>query len=186
MRYDAAHKQRSRDRILEAARSLFRVRGFDGASIDQVMKAAGLTRGAFYAHFDSKADLVEHVLAIEPGLVREVREAADLPKVREALLHYLDTSERENVATGCPLVAHPVDVLRGTPEQRDSYRARLTELIGGIDTALGHATPSDEATHIALLCVAGGLLRSAVGPSDMADRIERLCRHAVSDALTAL
>ena len=69
MRYSPEHKEQSREKILEAARQLFRSRGFEGASIDQVMHAAGLTRGAFYAHFTSKDDLVRQVLAIEAGLL---------------------------------------------------------------------------------------------------------------------
>ena len=47
MRYSSDHKEKSKERILEAGRRLFRQHGFEGASIDEVMNAAGLTRGAF-------------------------------------------------------------------------------------------------------------------------------------------
>ena len=47
----------NRQRILEVAGQLFREKGFDAVSVAVVMKAAGLTHGGFYGHFDSKDDL---------------------------------------------------------------------------------------------------------------------------------
>ena len=51
------HKDRIRQRILDRSAELFRKRGFEGVSIDNLMAAADLTRGGFYAHFSSKSDL---------------------------------------------------------------------------------------------------------------------------------
>ncbi|WP_240207458.1 TetR/AcrR family transcriptional regulator [Vibrio sp. CyArs1] len=56
------HKQESRDRILNSAILLFFQFGYEKVSIDNVMKKAGLTRGAFYAHFSSKAVLYHQSL----------------------------------------------------------------------------------------------------------------------------
>jgi AcrR family transcriptional regulator len=50
-------KAKSRDQILKAAIDLFSRYGFDKVSIGQIMKAAKLTHGAFYAHFESKEAL---------------------------------------------------------------------------------------------------------------------------------
>jgi TetR/AcrR family transcriptional regulator, transcriptional repressor for nem operon len=36
---------------------MFRERGFENVSVSEVMKAAGLTHGAFYAHFGSKESM---------------------------------------------------------------------------------------------------------------------------------
>src|SRR5215213_8299344 len=63
MRYGKDHKQATRQRILEAAGRRFKRDGIDGAGVAAVMSDAGLTNGAFYAHFASKEDLVAHVLA---------------------------------------------------------------------------------------------------------------------------
>src|ERR671923_2328747 len=63
MRYTKDHKQASRQRILEAAGRRFKQDGIDGAGVAAVMSDAGLTNGAFYAHFTSKEDLVANVLA---------------------------------------------------------------------------------------------------------------------------
>lgn len=48
---------RTRERLLEAARRVFAQRGFYGASLEAVAEEAGLTKGAVYSRFTSKADL---------------------------------------------------------------------------------------------------------------------------------
>lgn len=57
MPYTREHKSRSKERILESATELFCRFGFDKVSINQVMKLARMTHGAFYAHFESKEAL---------------------------------------------------------------------------------------------------------------------------------
>src|SRR5881397_3282642 len=63
VRYSKDHKQETRQRIVEAAGRRFKEDGVDGAGVAAVMSDAGLTNGAFYAHFKSKEDLVANVLA---------------------------------------------------------------------------------------------------------------------------
>ena len=50
-------KAETRARLLEAAADVFARRGFVAASVDEVAEAAGFTKGAVYAHFDSKEEL---------------------------------------------------------------------------------------------------------------------------------
>ena len=50
--------------ILESAMAQFKAQGFNGASIRQICKDAGVTNGAFYSHFESKEDLFEKL--VEP------------------------------------------------------------------------------------------------------------------------
>lgn len=183
MRYSAVHKEQSRDRILEAGRTLFRERGFDGASIDQVMNAAGLTRGAFYAHFDSKDDLVRQVLGIEAGLVKALRTAAatDVPKATgvAALENYLDPSQRINNATGCPLVAHPVDAIRGGADRTSGYTGHLRSLIESVQSVLGGEGSRNEAVLVSVLAVGGALLSAAADDGQLADLIEEVCADEI-------
>ena len=47
-------KERTRERLLEAARQVFARAGYGGASVDAVAETAGFSKGAFYAHFGSK------------------------------------------------------------------------------------------------------------------------------------
>jgi AcrR family transcriptional regulator len=66
MRYRPGHKSRTRERILATARKLFETRGFAEISIEDVMRACGLTRGGFYAHFSSKAELYREATGRSP------------------------------------------------------------------------------------------------------------------------
>jgi TetR/AcrR family transcriptional repressor of nem operon len=52
----------TRDRLLKAAKELVMSKGFAGMSIDDVLKATGLTKGAFFHHFKSKADLADQLM----------------------------------------------------------------------------------------------------------------------------
>lgn len=62
MPYSKAHKEKTKNSILASARTLFSAKGFDAVTVNDVMHHCGLTRGAFYAHFDSKAELYRQAL----------------------------------------------------------------------------------------------------------------------------
>src|SRR6266567_8173649 len=65
VRYGREHKQVTRRRIIEAAGHRFKADGINGSGVATLMSDAGLTNGAFYAHFASKDDLVATVVAEE-------------------------------------------------------------------------------------------------------------------------
>lgn len=62
MPYTKTHKNKTRERILDSSFRLFAIKGFEGVTIDDLMKNCGLTRGGFYAHFTSKAELYSESL----------------------------------------------------------------------------------------------------------------------------
>src|SRR5260370_14896599 len=62
MRYEKGHKDTTYDRILEGAARQFRQEGIAGSGLAGIMSEAGLTNGAFYAHFSSKSEMVEKSL----------------------------------------------------------------------------------------------------------------------------
>src|SRR3954463_2798635 len=107
MRYSKDHKQATRQRILEAAGRRFKQDGIDGAGVATVMSDAGLTNGAFYAHFSSKEDLVANVLADQLRAQRQSFDAQDPDRAGlEAFIRaYLSPEHRDNCADGCPSAA---------------------------------------------------------------------------------
>lgn len=62
MPYTQTHKNNTREKILDSSFKLFAINGFQGVTIDDVMSSCGLTRGGFYAHFKSKAELYREAL----------------------------------------------------------------------------------------------------------------------------
>ena len=63
MRYGKENKESTRRRIIESAGRRFKQDGIDGSGIATLMNDAGLTNGAFYAHFASNDDLVATAVA---------------------------------------------------------------------------------------------------------------------------
>ncbi|WP_307793885.1 TetR/AcrR family transcriptional regulator [Actinotalea soli] len=71
----------TRARILDAAAAVFAEKGLNGATVDDLVSAAGYTRGAFYSNFSTKEDvfyaLYEKQSALMVGLVRDAVQAGD-------------------------------------------------------------------------------------------------------------
>src|SRR5258706_9366829 len=63
MPWNKEHKGATRERILESASSAIRGRGVAGVGVKDVMDAAGVTHGGFYAHFGSKEEVVADAFA---------------------------------------------------------------------------------------------------------------------------
>ena len=128
----------NRRRILEAASSLFRDRGFDAVSVAEVMKAAGLTHGGFYGHFSSKDELVAktlvHVLAADAG------GSGAFPAYVGA---YLSPRHRDNPAAGCPTAGLAAAIRHQTPAARAAMTEGLRSQIARLETALPEVPPED-------------------------------------------
>lgn len=127
----------NRARILEAASSLFRARGYDAVTVADVMKAAGLTHGGFYGYFKSKDDLIAQTLAHvfaqgEAGGVDLARYAAG----------YLSPAHRDNVAGGCPAAALGAETARQTPEARAAMADGLKQQIRRFSAGLAGEDPA--------------------------------------------
>ena len=95
-RYDAEHKAGTRRRIIESAGRRFKQNGIDGSGVATLMTDAGLTNGAFYAHFELKDDLVANVVADQLATQRAV--LASLPEGRAALEEFVATTSRRIIA----------------------------------------------------------------------------------------
>lgn len=76
-RTQAERSEATTEQLVTAARKLFATKGFAATSIDDIVNAAGVTRGAMYHHFRSKEDLFEAVFKREHFAVGErVKQAA--------------------------------------------------------------------------------------------------------------
>jgi AcrR family transcriptional regulator len=76
-RTQAERSEATRDALIEAARALFAERGYAGVGTEEIVRAAGVTRGALYHHFEGKRDLFEAVYErIEAELAERIATGA--------------------------------------------------------------------------------------------------------------
>jgi TetR/AcrR family transcriptional regulator, transcriptional repressor for nem operon len=142
LRYAKDHKQATRKRILEAAGRRFKKDGIDGAGVAAVMSDAGLTNGAFYAHFKSKEDLVANVLADQ--LHAQCQSLGALPPGKAGLevlvRRYLSPEHRRQHADGCPSAALLDEVVRRPAATKKVFTG---EAIGIVDEIASRLDPAD-------------------------------------------
>jgi AcrR family transcriptional regulator len=182
MPYTAEHKERTRRRIVQSARRLFNRRGFNGVSIDEIMAEAGLTRGGFYNHFNTKeelyAEVVQEVLACrETGEANAA--AGTRPRVTggEFVSAYLSQAHFEDRDNGCPLMALPSDVARGGEPVRRAYRQVLEYMVGHLQAQLPGANTRERALAVAALCIGGMAVARAIDDVKLAHEIREAARN---------
>jgi TetR/AcrR family transcriptional regulator, transcriptional repressor for nem operon len=192
MRYGADHKSGSRNRILRAAAQQIRMKGPNKIAVSEVMTAAGLTHGAFYAHFSSKDDLVAEAVAVmfadasqrASGLEGVLAEDdSGLPAAfRTYLEGYLSARHRDGPERGCPLPSLAADIGRTESRARDNFVAGMQRMTAGVETVLmrmGRAQPDAEARAVVAQMVGAIGLARAAGPGDQSDAILRDCLAAL-------
>src|SRR5437763_16450350 len=104
-RYGKEQKQATRRRIIEAAGRRFKRDAIDGSGIATLMADAGLTTGAFYAHFASKDDLVATTVSEQLREPRETYFQRPGAGVEELVRDYLSVQHRDDPEHGCPSAA---------------------------------------------------------------------------------
>ena len=141
MRAKGEQKAATRERILEAAGSLFRQHGIDAVGVDAIMHAAGLTHGGFYAHFASKEALVAEVstASLARAAARWERISRDEPSdaaLERIVGSYLDPAHVAAIQQGCVLATLGPEVAR-RPESRPALTASIRAMLD----ALGRCLP---------------------------------------------
>jgi TetR/AcrR family transcriptional repressor of nem operon len=132
MRVSKGVAAENRRRILVAAAQLFREHGIDGAGVDAITRAAGLTHGAFYSQFESKEAVVAEALRLVLDESRELwaREASGEDKgdlLERFIDTYLSQDHRDSPGAGCAVAALGSDIARQPKQIRDVFSRTLEE-----------------------------------------------------------
>ena len=127
-------KEASHARIVEAASRAIRRSGYHGTGVADIMKAAGLTHGGFYAHFPSReAMLAEAADRAGCESVEQMsRIAASAPPehaLQSMIGAYLSKEHVESVEAGCATAALASEMPRQAPEVRRAATRRIKEMI---------------------------------------------------------
>ena len=140
MRYEKGRKDASRGRIMEVAADRFRSDGIAASGLATIMSDAGLTNGAFYPHFQSKAELVrESVAAAMEIQSQQLAEALASGGPEMGIEAYLSAEHRDNPGKGCASAALLPELGRQPPETRKVYTNHLLTLVRQLAAALPQA-----------------------------------------------
>jgi TetR/AcrR family transcriptional regulator, transcriptional repressor for nem operon len=174
MRYEKGRKDASRRRIVEVAAERFRGDGIAATGLASIMSDAGLTNGAFYPHFKSKAELVrESVAAALEDQSEQLRELITASGLEAAVAAYLTPAHRDNPEKGCASAALLPELARQPSETRQLYTEHFLTSVRHVSAALPPQTKDPEGTALGIFATLIGTLElaRAVTGTKLSDRI---------------
>jgi len=186
----AAAKQATHERIVEVAARAIRCSGYAGTGVADIMKEAGLTHGAFYAHFPSReamlAEAADRAGAESVATSAKVAAAAPTRQVLRALVReYLSKAHVEHADVGCPVAALGSEMPRQAPEVRRAATRRIKEMIDLVarqSPDWGQPGAHERALATVATMVGALLLARAVDEPALSDAI---CKAAVNQLAPA-
>lgn len=192
MRYSAEHKELTRKKILDAAARRFRAEGYDGLGVDGLAKAAGVTNGAFYGHFDTKADAFREVAA--QGLV-ELREGIERFRAEwgdrwldDFARFYLGSPKLDCPEDACALPSFAPEMARAPDETRTAFEAELGRVVKAVADGLAGQDANDRerrAWTILTLLAGGVMLARSISDASTRERLVTALLASVSASASA-
>jgi TetR/AcrR family transcriptional repressor of nem operon len=155
-------KAETHERILRTAAAAIRRYGYDGVSVADIMKEAGLTHGGFYAHFDSReamlAEALEQAGAESMETLSRSAEAGASRDPLEALVaNYLSDRHLASPESGCTLAALASETRRQSPAVRQAATRRIKETVDLIERQLPDWGDRHEDALAVMSCLVGAL-----------------------------
>ena len=165
--------ERNREEIIQVSSQLFRERGLNGVSVNDLMAAAGLTHGGFYGHFASKDELaaIASRKALEDSRSRwqEITLHADQPDLQTMVEHYLSPAHRDGAKDGCALTALANDIARESADKpvHDVYISGVKAMLDRLESLSTIEDKEQRKQHalaqFAMLSGARALARATAG-----------------------
>jgi TetR/AcrR family transcriptional regulator, transcriptional repressor for nem operon len=187
-RYGKAHKAATRQRIIDTAGRRLKRDGIDGSGIATLMKDAGLTNGAFYAHFASKDDLVATAVA-EQLRQQRANYGAYLPGragLEQFVREYLSNEHRDSPEDGCPSAALLDEIGRSSDATKEAF---TDGLLISIDNMAAQLSPDDpQSARVKALTVFGMMVGTMQLSRALADRrlADAILEQGVQNVLALL
>jgi TetR/AcrR family transcriptional repressor of nem operon len=190
MRFEKGHKEETRKRIIKVASERFRKDGVEAVGIAGLMAEAGLTHGGFYAHFESKEDLLREAMVAAMDNTRErLNRAAERDGLEGLVRRYLRPSHRDTPEDGCTIASLVAEIARHEPETREVFARRVEAFLLRIAAHLPELPEAErQPAAIGILGVLLGALQlsRAVTDPELSDSIlENGIRSALSLAKPA-
>src|SRR5881394_2737684 len=186
MRVSRDQAEKNRQTVINVASRLFREHGFDGIGLKDLMKAAGLTQGAFYKQFASKDDLAaqasKRALESISGQWSAAAEGNPKDPLAAVVARYLSMGHREQRGAGCPLPALAADAARQGADVKASFEAGIRKYLETLERWGGGATgvdSTDRAMATLSIMVGALMLSRAVNDKRLAKRLLQAAAKSV-------
>jgi TetR/AcrR family transcriptional repressor of nem operon len=127
--------QQTRQEIIRKAAPIFNQRGFDGATLSDLMRATGLEKGGIYRHFASKEQLAGEAfdyswhLALDTRFQGTQKIPNSVDRLKQIVWNFRDRCAGL-VAGGCPLLNMATDSDDGNPVLRNKARQAFESWVG--------------------------------------------------------
>jgi TetR/AcrR family transcriptional repressor of nem operon len=154
MRYSPEHKIQIREKLIASSGALAKRGGFASTGVDALMKAVGLTGGAFYSHFASKDELFSAIIERELSQSMGRMTCVSDDKLQRCLQAYLTLAHVENIDGGCPLPSLGAEIARNGEAARDQAEQWLLRW----HQAWSHVLESEELAWAYISQCVGALL----------------------------
>ncbi|MBR0738068.1 TetR/AcrR family transcriptional regulator [Bradyrhizobium liaoningense] len=185
MRFEKGHKAATRRHIVDVASNCLRRDGISAAGIGGIMSEAGLTKGAFSPHFESKNQLVREAMASALG-DQQHRFDEDRQKgldLEGAIRRYLNRAHLEDPASGCPSAALLPEIARQPLSIRQDYEKALQGYVSSLAALLPDADSAVRRSRaMAIFGLMVGTLQFARAVPDRA-RAKQILEGGVQAAL---
>ncbi|MFM9368662.1 ScbR family autoregulator-binding transcription factor [Streptomyces sp. Da 82-17] len=175
---------RTRQRILEAAASVFEKRGYQAATISEILSVAGVTKGALYFHFESKEHLALGVLGAQAQQAPVPPRACKMQELVDVIMlhvHRLQTDAIVRASVWLTLNQQAVDLDRSGPFERwGGVMIDLLESAREQGELLPHVK-SEETARVVVGSFAGvqAMSQALSNYEDLGERIAELLRHVL-------
>ena len=162
MRYEKGQKDATRRRTIAVASERFRSDGIAASGLAGIMNDAGLTNGAFYPHFRSKAELVrESVSATLDDQANQFHDSLSKGGLEAVIATYLSPAHRDSPGNGCAVAALLPELARQPSKSRNLYVERFATMVREIASALPPRTPNKESVALGIYATLIGTLQLA-------------------------
>ncbi|MDN4501899.1 TetR family transcriptional regulator [Alteromonadaceae bacterium BrNp21-10] len=172
MAWDNEHKEKTRQRIVASAAKLFTQFGFDNIGINEIMADAGLTRGAFYAHFNTKSDL--YAESIVAGAIMAAAQHIKEASVQDIVSGYLTKEHVAGTGQHCPLAFLTTDISQRDSQVRQAYTTVFNGLIKRLQKDGLHRS---QAIKQAVLMIGGVAISRALDDNDLVEELLFACQQ---------
>jgi len=185
MRRKGVDKEETRLSVIDAASRQFRRHGYAGVGVDALAKGAGVTSGAIYAHFGSKAGIFD--IALEVGLNEVIEGLPVLQAERgsewlDAFIdYYLGAAHRNDMERVCAMASLTPEVIHFEGDIHRRYEAKMQEIAAIVANGLGESSTDKMAkAWMILSLLTGGLnIARAMSSEAVAEQVTKSVKEAV-------